>query len=341
MEFNFAKKPSKFKRIISKLTDLFKNGKLIWIAIGIGVLIIFVIGFFVILHQLTTPLDTDNGEKIFTIEQGQSLEKIAENLKKQGLINSKSIFVFHVWSKNKTENLQAGQYSLSPSMTIPEIAKKIVNGEVIEDWVKITIPEGWTNKQIEERLLDSEMITENEKFSKKLEGYLFPDTYYFEKDSTVEEIVEKMQDNFDKKVTEDLKTEIKRQNKNLYDILIMASILEREVKSDEDRAIVSGIFWKRLESNYPLESCATIAYILEIDKWRYSVEETRIESPYNTYLNVGLPPTPINNPGLSAIEAAVYPEYTDYNFFLTDPETGVTIFSKTFDEHNANKRKYF
>ena len=121
----------------------------------------------------------------------------------------------------------------------------------------------------------------------------------------------------------------------------MASILEREVKSDEDRAIVSGIFWKRLESNYPLESCATIAYILEIDKWRYSVEETRIESPYNTYLNVGLPPTPINNPGLSAIEAAVYPEYTDYNFFLTDPETGVTIFSKTFDEHNANKRKYF
>ena len=310
------------------------------IVVDIGLIFVLVC-LLIFFYQLEAPFSKDTEEKIFTVEQGQGLEKIAENLKKQRLINSKSVFVFHVWSKNKTENLQAGQYSLSPSMTIPEIAKKIIDGEVVKDWVKITIPEGWTNKQIEERLLDSGMITENEKFSKGLEGYLFPDTYYFEKDSTVEEIVEKMRDGFDKKVTEDLKAEIKRQDKNLYDILTMASILEREVKSDEDRAIVSGIFWKRLESNYPLESCATIAYILEIDKWRYSVEETRIESPYNTYLNIGLPPTPINNPGLSAIRAAIYPEYTDYNFFLTDPETGATIFSKTLDEHNANKRKYF
>jgi len=117
--------------------------------------------------------------------------------------------------------------------------------------------------------------------------------------------------------------------------------LEKEIKSDEDRVIVAGIFWKRLENKYPLESCATIAYILGVDKWRYSYEDTRIKSPYNTYINIGLPPTPINNPGLSAIRAAIYPQETDYNFFLTDPETGNTIFSKTFQEHNRNKAKYF
>lgn len=312
----------------------------ILIIIDICLLVIFAC-LLIFFYQLEAPFSKSTEEKIFTVEQGQSLEKIAENLKKQRLINSKSVFVFYVWLKGETRNLQAGKYSLSPSMAIPEIVEKIINGEIIKDWVKITIPEGWTNKQIEERLLSSGMITENEKLSRELEGYLFPDTYYFEKDSSIEEIVKKMWDNFDKKVTQDLKAEITRQEKTLYDILIMASLLEREVKSEEDRAVVSGIFWKRLESNYPLESCATIAYILSIDKWRYSIEETRIESPYNTYLNIGLPPTPINNPGLSAIKAAIYPEYTDYNFFLTDPETGATIFSKTFDEHNANKRKYF
>ncbi len=304
-------------------------------------LIVALVFLLVVYYQLETPLSKNTEEKIFTVEQGQGLEKIAENLKKQRLINSKSVFVFYAWLKGETRNLQAGKYSLSPSMAIPEIIEKIINGEVIKDWVKITIPEGWTNRQIEERLLSSGMIAENEKLSRELEGYLFPDTYYFEKEASIEEIIKKMRDNFDKKVTEDLKIEIKRREKNLYDILIMASLLEREVKSDEDMAVVSGVFWKRLENNYPLQSCATIAYILEIDKWRYSVEETRIESPYNTYLNIGLPPTPINNPGLSAIRAAIYPKDTDYNFFLTDPETGTTIFSKTLEEHNANKRKYF
>jgi len=254
------------------------------------------------------------------------------------------------------KNLQAGKYNISSSITIPKIAKKIITGDVVQDWVKVTIPEGWTNKQIEELLLNMGMIIENEKLPIELEGYLFPDTYYFEKDSSLEKIIEKMQDNFNKKLEKDLninlgqsvahlpilsKEDQKQEGKSLYDILIMASILEKEVKSDEDRAVVSGIFWKRLENNYPLESCATIAYILKEDKWRYSFEETRVKSPYNTYLNIGLPPTPINNPGLSAIRAALYPQKSDYNFFLTDPKTGQTIFSKTLDEHNANKRKYF
>jgi len=292
-------------------------------------------------YQLYNPLDRRGEEKVFIIEERQGLEKIAQNLEQQKIIRNSWVFVYYLWLKQQTGKLQAGKYNLSPSMTIPEVARKIVKGEVIKDWIKVTIPEGWTNKQIKERLVNLGLISQDKNISLELQGYLFPDTYYFEKKAPIEEIIKRMQDNFNKKITEDLKAEIKKQNKNLYQILIMASLLEKEVKSDKDRAIVAGIFWKRLENNYPLESCATIAYILEVDKWRYSIEETKIKSPYNTYLNIGLPPTPINNPGLSTIKAAVYPEYTDYNFFLTDPETGQTIFSRTLEEHNANKRRYF
>ena len=304
-------------------------------------MLVFFICLLVFFCYVQIPLSKDTEEKIFVVEKGQGLEKIAENLKEEGLINNKWVFFYYIWFRGKSTKLQAGGYSLSPSMSISEIAKKILKGDVIKDWVKVTIPEGWSNKKIEERLITLGLIKSEEKLPKKEEGYLFPDTYYFDKEVTIEEMVEKMRDNFDRKVDEKLKKEIEKQDKTLYDILIMASILEKEVITDEDRAIAAGIFWKRLEINYPLQSCATIAYILGVDKWRYSIEETRIQSPYNTYTNIGLPPTPINNPGLSAIKGAIYSKETDYNFFLTDPETGNTIFSKTLEEHNANKRKYF
>jgi UPF0755 protein len=119
----------------------------------------------------------------------------------------------------------------------------------------------------------------------------------------------------------------------------MASILEKEVVSDEDRAIVSGIFWKRIELEIPLQADITIAYILGVDKWKYSSEDIKVKSPYNTYTNLGLPPTPIDNPGLSAINAALNPKQTDYLYFLSAPD-GTTIYAKTLEEHNTNKVKY-
>lgn len=305
-----------------------------------GLLIIVIIFIIIIIYQLYTPLDKVGGEKIFIIEKGEGMKKIADNLKAESLIKNKWSFYYYLLIKGETEKLQAGTYSLNPSMNIPEIANKIIRGDVIENWVKVTIPEGWRNKQIRERLIDFGLISPEERLPENLEGYLFPDTYYFYKDSSLEDVIQKMRDNFDNKITKDLQKAIEQQKKQLNDIIIMASLIEREVKTYEDMQIVSGIFWKRIESDYPLESCATIAYILGVDKWRYTIEDTRIESPYNTYRNIGLPPTPINNPGLNAIKAAIYPIYTDYNFFLTDPETDNTIFSKTLEEHNRNKAKY-
>lgn len=304
------------------------------------------------------PLSKNAEEKIFIVKEGEGLKKIAENLRTERIIGNKWVFVYYVWSEGKANNLQAGKYKLSSSINIIEVANKIIKGDTFHDWVKVTIPEGWTSKQIEQKLVELQIVnlaeykfysitTESFPFladkpnDGDLQGYLFPDTYYFEKNTPAEELVKKMLANFDKRFTQDLRDEIKQQKKTIHEILIMASILEREVKSDEDRAVVSGIFWKRIKNNYPLESCATVAYVLGIDKWRYSYQDTRIKSSYNTYINIGLPPTPINNPGLSAIKATIYPKESDYNFFLTDPATGNTIFSKTFKEHNANKIKYF
>ena len=320
-----------------KLLNLLQKKQTLFI---LGIILIAIILLFIFI-DIISPVSCDGEEKLINIEKGWGSNQIAEKLKQENLIKSEWIFVYYVWIRNYNERLQAGEYLLNSGMTVFKITEIIIKGQVVPNWIKVTIPEGWDIKKIQERLIALEVITLDEKLPIDQEGYLFPDTYYFYKNAGINAVIEKMKANFDKKITNDLLKEIEEQGKALYDILKMASILEKEVISDEDRAIASGIFWDRLKINYPLESCATIAYILGKDKWRYSIEETRIKSPYNTYLNIGLPPTPINNPGLSAIKAAIYPTYTDYNFFLTDPETGNTIFSKTLQEHNQNKAKYF
>jgi len=324
---------------MDKFKKILKNKWFLWI-IG-GLLAIAIIFIIYIAYQLNSPAGnfTTDQTIIFVIEEGEGMEQIANRLKQEGLLRNKWIFYYYIWLQRKTGMLQAGTYGFNPSMTVGQIVNKVINGDVEKNWIKITIPEGWKNYQIEDRLTIFGLINSEEKLPEDLEGFLFPDTYYFYKDSSIEDVIERMQDNFNRKVTEEMKREIEKQGKTLYEIIIMASVIEKEVYDLEDMTIVSSVFWNRVEDNYPLESCATIAYILGIDKWRYSIEDTKIESPYNTYRNVGLPPTPINNPGLNAIKAAIYPAETDYYFFLSAPD-GTTIFSKTLEEHNANKRKY-
>ncbi|HNW55866.1 MAG TPA: endolytic transglycosylase MltG [bacterium] len=226
----------------------------------------------------------------------------------------------------------------------------------------VTVIEGWNNQQIAEKLATSQIGFTAKEFLKTanspeqdqakyqfladrpddagLEGYLFPDTYRFRASSTPEETIEKMLNNLDSKLTPKMRQDIHNQGKTVYQIITMASLIEKEVRSTKDMKMVSGIFWNRIANGQRLESCATLAYILGENKPQYSYEETRIDSPYNTYINYGLPVGPISNPGIKAIEAAIYPTNNDYNFFLTRPDTGETIFSRTFEEHKANKAKY-
>ncbi|MDO8261489.1 MAG: endolytic transglycosylase MltG, partial [Candidatus Magasanikbacteria bacterium] len=173
-----------------------------------------------------------------------------------------------------------------------------------------------------------------------LEGFLFPDTYRIFVDATADEVIRKMLNNFDAKLTPEMRAEIEKQGKTVYEIVTMASIVQKEVRNEKDMKIVSGIFWNRIKNGQALESCATLAYVLGENKKQYTYEDTRVESPYNCYINRGLPPGPIANPGIKAIEAAIYPEDTNYNYFLSSFETGETIYSRTFEEHVRNKEKY-
>lgn len=316
-------------------------------------------GFFYVRYQIYFSHGAYKQNKIFEIAKGEGNAVIAEKLKKERLISGKIYFYYYLRSYKLLNKILPGEYELNGNMTIPEIAVNITNEEnILPGYAKVTFPEGWTGKQMAERLKAKELDGDGflsiaqkpgqdliNKYSfltgaKNLEGYLFPDTYFFAKDIGAENIILKILNNFDNKLSADVRAEIVKQGKTVHDILTMASILEMEVKTDEDRAIVSGIYWNRIKIGQPMQSDITLAYILGEKKKQYSTKDTQTPSPYNTYLNKGLPPGPIGNPGISAIRAALYPQDTDYNYYLSDPETGKTIYSKTFEEHKANKAKY-
>jgi UPF0755 protein len=251
-----------------------------------------------------------------------------------------------------------------------ELAGILISGTGVQNETEIKIIEGWTVKEIAEYLERKEIvdkkdfletienIRELESWKTKyeflgelanlhfpttnvqfLEGYLFPDTYRIFKDATSEEIIRKMLDNFDQKLDLEMRREIKKQGKTIFEVITMASIIEKEVPFEKDRAIVSGIFWKRLEAGMPLQADSTLNYFTGHKSRALSAEELKIDSFYNTYLYPGLPPTPICNPGLSAIQAAVWPKDSPYWFFLSK-EDGQTIFSRTLEEHNRNKARW-
>jgi UPF0755 protein len=331
--------------------------------LGMSAVIILLIGaFFYGRSKIYYSHGIAQEAKTIKIIKGDNTLSVGEKLENEKLISGKYYLAYYIWKNNLKNKIVAGEYKIDPGLNIPEISRIITHGEIDSGRVKVTFPEGWESKHMEARIKEyglntdgfADLVKDPQYFwgkygfnfladisqSKTLEGYLFPDTYFFLKKAAPEEIIKKMLDNFDEKLTPELKEEIRRQNKSVYEVITMASIIEGEVKSETDRKIVSGVFWKRVENERPLQSCATLAYILGENKKQYTFEDTRVDSPYNTYLVKGLPPGPINNPGLISIRSSIYPQASEYNYFLTDPATGQTIFSKTIDEHNANKAKY-
>jgi len=284
---------------------------------------------FLFLWGIFLPKEKISSAKIFSVEKRQGLFEIGENLEKEGLIKNKIFFNFYLILIRKEKNLQAGKYFLSSSMNIPQIAQKIISGDIAK--VKVTIPEGFTVREIEERL-GIELPGDN------LEGYLFPDTYYFPIDVSGEEVVKIMRENFEKKISP-YKEEIEKSGKTIQEIIIIASLIEKEVKTKEEKELVSGILWKRLKNGIPLQVDATITYITGKKTTKISLEDLQIDSPYNTYKYKGLPPGPICNPGLESILAALYPKESDYWYYLSTPD-GKTLFFKTLKEHNLAKAKY-
>ncbi len=325
-------------------------------------LIIFLGGcFFYIYNRIYFSQGIAGEPKIITIENGDNALVVGEKLTRGGVISGKYYFVAYLWFADKLHSLVAGAYEFSRGMQIPEAAQIVSGGQVVPVRVKITFPEGWTMKDMSQRLSangfagdeflkiaqnPSQLLKSEYPFLKELpvgatlEGYLFPDTYYFAKDATSQEIIEKMLDTFSSKVVTVTSKDLEMQKKSLFDIIIMASIVEGEVTNENDRKIVAGLFWNRLENGMPLQSDATLEYALGTNKVQHSIAETKINSPYNTYQQRGLPPGPVSNPGLSSILATISHSQSEFVYFLSDPKTGKTVFSKTFEEHVANKAKY-
>jgi len=319
-------------------------------------LLLVILGGVYIWQGIYLPINQNSKEEVtFSIKKGEGTKEIAVNLEKEKLVRVATLFRIYTIFTGVSGKLQAGEYLISPSMTIPEIARKFVSGNVIEE--KITIVEGWNLTDIAEYLggkgfkkeefleLTQKDFSGTYDFLKdkpkslNLEGYIFPDSYKIRKEETIEDIINKTLQNFDKKIMQELRQEIEKQNKTIFEIITMSSLLEKEVKTPEDKKIVSGILWKRLENNMPLQVDATISFITGEKPVNISIEETKIDSPYNTYKYRGLPLGPICNPGIESIIAAIYPENSDYWYYLSTPE-GKTIFSKTLEEHNIAKNKY-
>lgn len=327
-----------------------------------------IVGFFTFLFlffsfEAYLPHSALDGSKQVEVPPQYGSRKIGELLKNEGAIRSKWVFVAYVSLRGWASSLQPGEYTFSNRDSVADIARQLIRGGTNE--VAITIPEGWTIYDIAEALEENRVVTKDEfllfrpstelknkfPFLEEIpadtvpEGYFFPDTYRFFKNAELDDVVSKMLANFDRKITPDLREEIKKQNKTLFDIITIASLIEKEVVTDEDRAIVSGILWKRLEHNIAMQVDATLSYIKKqrgeepSRDGRLFIRDTKVDSPYNTYLYPGLPKGPIANPGLSAIRAAMYPKNSPYLYYLS-AQDGTTIFSKTLNEHNVAKAKY-
>ncbi len=307
----------------------------------------------------------------FEVADGSSLAQVGADLKEQGIIGNEFLFKMYAKFKNADTKIRSGFFLLRPGSSISDVLSALTIAQMKDDR-EITTLEGWSVREIGDYLasegiadtreflelvgfpaqtapgFESEFVTslrdeysflESKPDTVGLEGYLFPDTYRIYLDATLPDIVRKMLDNFDSKLTVEMRSEIKRQGKTVHEVITMASIIEREARGLEDQKQVSDIFWRRLSEGMPLETCSSVNYITGKNDPAVTLEDRDIDSPFNTYLYPGLPPGPIANPGMSAIEAAIFPTANDYWYFLTDEE-GNMHYATTYDEHISNKAIY-
>lgn len=312
------------------------------ILIIVSVLII-ITGFIIYREGTLSVNKNDKTTKIFVIQPGKSITEIANNLVLEGLIRNRLVFYLIIKQQRADKSIQAGDFRLSPSMDVFQIVKELQHG-TLDVW--LTVIEGLRKEEIAEIVSKKFSISEVDFQQKAVEGYLFPDTYLIPTQATSEMIIDIMKKNFDKKYTL-LKEKAKKLKLTDYQVVILASLVEKEAKYSQDRPIVANIILKRWKNNWPLGIDATVQYILgyqsdEKSWWKKNLTEDdlNIDSPYNTRKNVGLPPSPIANPGLASLEAIINAnENTPYWYYLSD-KNGRIYYAKTLEEHEANINQY-
>lgn len=318
-------------------------------------------------EALSQPAGTDSAPVTFAVEPGQSVETIANQLKAQGLISDAELFRRYVQYKGLDAAIQAGTYTLRQTMTIPEIAQVLQAAKAPEQ--QVTLPEGRRMEELATVIAEQTTIAPDAflqlaqtgwqetdlatqydflagiPISATLEGYLFPDTYRLHLEATPYDLVDRMLANFERQITPEIRRNFEAHGLTLHQGVTLASIVEREAVVPAERPVIAGVYHNRLRDGWPLSACPTVQYALgyqpeEEDWWKSQLyfSDLEINSPYNTYRNQGLPPAPIANPGLAAIQATAQPAETEYYFFMVDCAAGdgSHLFAKTETEHMAN-----
>lgn len=309
------------------------------LALIVGGILLLFLGVFVF---FLPPFGLGVKDGIYlNIKEGMSARQIANTLKENNIIRSSGAFLSLVYLFNDEKSLSPGVYLFRRPLSVFEAERRIDSGDYGILLKKITFPEGFTNIQIANRLEANLPKFDKNQFlalASTSEGYLYPETYFFLPSDTPSVILKKLTDTFNEK-TKAINSNVQNDRLSSKDIIIMASILEREVKTKEDKQIVSGILWNRMRIGMPLQVDATLAYERDKDSYTLTTEDLRRDSPYNTYTRKGLPPTPISNPGFDSIYAAIYPTENKYIYFLTDRE-GNVYYARTYEEHLRNKAKH-
>ncbi len=316
---------------------------------------LFTGGFFFYLDIksfIKEPASTAAVEKIFTIKPGQNLTIIAKNLEKKSIISNKTYFTLFTKMKKAEKKLQAGEYLLSASKSPEHILEILLKGKV--KLYRMTIPEGMNIREVAALVEKTDLcnktrfidLCQDRSFiislgikSTSLEGYLFPDTYFFPKHTSCEDIITTMVGHFKIIFTEKWKARAKTLGFSVHDIVTLASIIEKETGDASERPLISSVFHNRLGKNMRLESDPTVIYGIKNFDGNIKRKHLKMLTPYNTYQIKGLPMGPISNPGAKSLQAALYPAQTEYLFFVSKKDT-THQFSKTIQEHNQAVKKY-
>ena len=321
-----------------------------------AVLLLIIIAVISIAVGSTSINEIPKGQKVkFKIIEGMDAAEISRRLEKSGVIDSGLKFRLLAKLKGYENQLKIGSYTFTTGMTYDEVFTNLLAGA--PEVLTVTIPEGFTVKDIANRLSNLGVVNYDTFISKArdfapfgyierksntfydCEGFLFPDTYEVTTDMSSEDILYMMTDNFDYRLSSAMREKAQEEGLSVYELITLASLVEKEARYAEDRPIIAQVFFKRLKIGMPLQTDASLQYLMDAPKEDVSIADTQIDSPFNTYQHMGLPPGPIANPGVASIEAVLYPANTDYLYFVAD-RGGHNHYAYTYDEHLDLVYKY-
>ncbi|MGL4912520.1 MAG: endolytic transglycosylase MltG [Romboutsia sp.] len=322
------------------------------------VILVALIGIF-IFTQIGPYNKNNKKDIIIDISSGSTVSKISEILYENELIKNKALFKIVVKFSDKAQQLKAGKYLLNQTYSNNDIINLLASGKIYQDGIKITIPEGSTSNEIID-ILVSKKLGSRENYEKliqnpkefyndfsylkedditSLEGFLYPETYYFSEKLSEKDVLSNMLLAFNRIYSDKFKEKQKELKMTLQQVVNLASIVEKEAVVDVDRPTIASVFYNRLKIDMPLQSDATIQYIFPERKKIVTYNDLKIDSPYNSYKNKGLPPTPISNPGIKSIEGTLYPDDTEYIYFVATME-GKNNYSVDYEQHLKFVKEY-